>query len=112
MGLDIDASYDEIEKAYADLIDTYSAEPKRKIKLQVAKDKILEDRLRQRLSGGMKGFSQVVDPFDRKEEKPLITIPPALQGVMELPTQETLVKNLAPLPIPKHKSVGLKEGVI
>ena len=31
MGLDLDASYDEIETAYADLLDIYSKDAKRKI---------------------------------------------------------------------------------
>ena len=49
MGLDTDASYDEIESAYESLITQYAGDAKRKIKLSVAKDKILEDRLQQRL---------------------------------------------------------------
>jgi len=91
MGLDVDASYDEIEAVYNDLLESYQKDPKRKIKLQVAKDKILDDRLRQRMSS-KGGFA--VDPFAYKGPKPpLITIPPALQGVMELPDKETAGKN-------------------
>jgi hypothetical protein len=95
MGLDLDATYDEIERSYDELMVDYAKDPKRKIKLQVAKDKILEDRLRQRMSGSS-SFSAVVDPFARKDgPKPLITIPPALQGIMEVPDKEVALKNLA-----------------
>ena len=95
MGLDIDATYEEIERSFDNLLLQYSGEPKKKIQLQVAKDRINDDRLRQRMAGGLKSFSPVVDPFDRPEgPKPLITIPPFLQGVMELPDKETLLKNV------------------
>ena len=47
MGLDLDATYDEIEAAFNDLTAQYAGDAKRKIKLSVAKDKILDDRLRQ-----------------------------------------------------------------
>jgi hypothetical protein len=91
MGLDIDASYDEIEVVFNDLLEQYQKEPKRKIKLQVAKDKILDDRLRVAMSS-KSGFA--ADPFAWKGPKPpRFTIPPALQGVMELPDKETLGKN-------------------
>jgi len=91
MGPDIDASYDEIEVVFNDLLEQYQKEPKRKIKLQVAKDKILDDRLRVAMSS-KSGFA--ADPFAWKGPKPpRFTIPPALQGVMELPDKETLGKN-------------------
>jgi len=94
MGLDLDASYDEIERVFEDLLKQYEGDAKRKIKLQVAKDKILGDRLRQRMSGGS-SFAAVVDPYERKEgPRPLITIPPRLQGIMELPTKDVLLKNV------------------
>ena len=106
MGLDLDATYDEIEKSFDELLATYTGEPKKKIKLQVAKDKILEDRLRQRMAGGLAGFTGVADPFDVPDgPKPLITIPPRLQGIMELSDKETAIKNavvfgiLAALPL-------------
>jgi len=54
LGLDEDATYDEINVAYDALAVKYEGDTKRLIKLQVAKDKILEDRLRQRMSGAMK----------------------------------------------------------
>jgi hypothetical protein len=95
LGLAEDANYDEIEAAFEDLVTKYADDPKRKIKLQVAKDKILEDRLRQRMSGSLKGAAPI-NPFERPEApKPLITIPPFLADVMELPTRAMLLKNAA-----------------
>lgn len=95
MGLDLDATYDEIERAFDDLSASYAGDPKRKIKLAVAKDKILEDRLRQRMSGSLQGFTGVKDPYDIPEgPKPFFKIPPRLQGVMELPDKNLLIKNV------------------
>ena len=93
LGLAEDASYDEIEAAYNELVSKYEGNMKQKIKLQVAKDEIMDDRLRAVTSGRFKGTAPV-NPFERPEgPKPLITIPPALQGFMELPTTEYALKN-------------------
>jgi len=93
MGLAEDATYDEVEAAYEQLAAKYAGETKRLIKLQVAKDKILEERLRQRMSGSLK----VSDVFgeDRfvEQKKPLIVLPPFLDRVMELPSKAELTKN-------------------
>jgi len=95
MGLAEDATYDEINEAYDALAAKYAGETKRLIKLQVAKDKILEDRLRQRMSGSLKA-AVAESPFERRADpRPLITVPPFLQSVMELPTRQELVKNAA-----------------
>merc|ERR1719203_1218045 len=51
LGVTEDANYEEITAAYEDLSTKYAGQTKRLIKLQVAKDKILEERLRQRISG-------------------------------------------------------------
>lgn len=119
MGLDLDATYDEIEAAFNDLTAQYAGDAKRKIKLSVAKDKILDDRLRQRMSGGLQGFTGVKDPFDVPEgPKPLIKIPRQLEGVMELPEKEVLLKNigvflvigLLPLPNPGWVSASVSFG--
>jgi hypothetical protein len=94
LGIGQDATVDEIESAYEELLERYPGDVKRKIDLDVAKDTILEFRLQQRLSGVMKGPAPV-SPFDRKEEKgPLIRIPGFLQGVMELPSKAYLQRNL------------------
>ena len=94
MGLDLDATYDEIESSFDTLLVEYKGDPKKKIKLQVAKDRILEDRLRQRMAGGIAGFTGIKDPFDVPEgPKPFFKIPPRLQGIMELPDKELVTKN-------------------
>jgi len=93
LGLAEDASYDEINVAHDGLADKYKGDVKMTIKLQVAKDKILDDRLRQRMSGALKS-AVAESPFDRKEApEPFIKIPPFLADVMELPTRALLQKN-------------------
>jgi len=93
MGLDLDAKYDDIEVAYEELLSAYADNQKMKIRLAVAKDKVLGHILNARLKGASTA-PKVFDPFDRPSgPKPLITIPPFLQGVMELPDRELLVKN-------------------
>jgi hypothetical protein len=91
LGLGEDATYDEIEAAVGDLTAKYAGDAKMKIKLQVAKDKIMDERLKQRMSGRL---AAPKDPFDVPEPpKPLLSIPPAFQGFMELPTSEYAMKN-------------------
>mmetsp|Transcript_21574 Transcript_21574/g.54762 ORF Transcript_21574/g.54762 Transcript_21574/m.54762 type:complete len:271 (-) Transcript_21574:163-975(-) len=64
-GITEDASYDEILAAYALMCTKAVGNKKELIKLEVAKDRILEDRLRQRVSGKMSGA--VEGNWDRKE---------------------------------------------
>lgn len=92
-GLGEDATYDEINSKYDDLEKRYEGDTKMIIKLQVAKDKIFDDKLRQRMSGAL--GSAVKDPYANlgMDKKPLITIPPFLQEYIELPTRATLVEN-------------------
>jgi len=92
LGVSSDATYDEIESAYNALATKYTGETKRIIKLQVAKDKILEERLRQRMSGQLKA---VRDPFEDTAKKPLIKLPGWLEPYAELPTREDLIRNVA-----------------
>jgi len=94
LGLAEDASYDEINAGHDELAAKYQGDVKMTIKLQVAKDKILDDRLRQRMSGALKG-AVAESPFDRKEApKPFITIPPFLADYMEVPTRALLQTNV------------------
>lgn len=97
LGVTEDAEYDEITRAYEGLCTKYKGETKRLIKLQVAKDKILEDRLRLRMSGAMKSTVSSDDwrvADNRKEaKKPLITLPPFLEDIMMLPSRKLLTKN-------------------
>lgn len=93
LGIAEDANYDEINRAYDELAGKYEGDTKMTIKLQVAKDGIFDHLLRQRMSGALKG-AVAESPFDRKEApKPLISIPPFLADVMELPTRQYLLKN-------------------
>jgi len=99
LGVTEDADYDEINRAYEDLCDKYKGETKRLIKLQVAKDKILDDRLRLRMAGALKSTVSKDDwriADNRKAAKePMIKIPPFLEDVMELPAKQLLLKNAA-----------------
>ena len=72
----------------------YEGNVKRIIKLKVARDKILEDRLRQRMQGTLQANDEVrvaADNFD--EKKPLIKLPRWLERITQLPTQDLLLKN-------------------
>jgi len=93
LGISADATYDEIESAYNTLAAKYAGETKRIIKLQVAKDKILEERLRQRMTGQLR--STVRDPFEDVAKKPFLKLPPWLESYAELPTRQDLLRNLA-----------------
>ena len=98
LGLAEDADYDEINRAYEDLCNKYKGETKRLIKLQVAKDKILEDRLRLRMSGALKSTVSSDDwrvADNRKEAKKSLQdmLPPALQDIVMVPSRKLLVKN-------------------
>jgi len=92
-GLGEDATYDEINGKYDELAARYTDDPKMTIKLQIAKDKIFDDKLRQRMSGSL--GAGVKDPYANigVEKKPLITLPPFLDDIMELPTRSALIEN-------------------
>lgn len=93
LGLSEDATYDEVCAAYEELAAKYTGEKKKVIKLQVAKDKILDFRLKQRMTGSLK----VTEAFGEDrfvEQKQGITLPPFLDRVMELPPKEMLLKNI------------------
>lgn len=100
IGVSEDATYDEVTDAYGELCTKYKGETKRLIRLQAAKDIVLEDRLRQRMAGAYK--SDIADRVgknmdigdNRKEEKePLITLPPWAEQYMELPSKKLLLRN-------------------
>ena len=95
LGLAEDAGYDEINSAHDSLASKYEGDVKMTIKLQVAKDKILDDKLRQRMSGSLKATSFAESPYDRKEApKPLIKVPPFMADYVDLPSRAELQKNL------------------
>lgn len=93
LGLAEDADYDDINAAYDALASKYEGETKRLIKLQVAKDKILDYRLQQRMSGSLKASDVFGEDRYVAEKKPLVTLPPFLESVMVLPSKEELSKN-------------------
>jgi len=93
LGLGEDATYDDIESAYAELAEKYQGDTKMTIKLQVAKDKIFDHLLRLRMSGKLKA-TVAESPFDSPVVKqPLIRIPVFMSDFMELPKKEDLLKN-------------------
>jgi hypothetical protein len=91
-GITEDASYDEIVQAYERLCAKNTSNKKELIKLEVAKDRILEDRLRQRMSGTLdrKAVESTWDRAQRlKKRKPLNEyLPPWLRQFFELPEEK------------------------
>ena len=70
--------------AYETLKAKNAGNTKAVIKLEVAKDRVMDHRLRQRMSGSLKPdrkFGEDLRPKDAK--KPLITLPPFLQDLRE-----------------------------
>lgn len=100
LGVTEDADYDEVTSQYRDLCDKYKGETKRLIKLQVAKDRVLEYRLAQRMAGTYTGATVSASNLDigdnRKEEKkPLIKVPQWAENLVSLPTPFELTRNIA-----------------
>jgi hypothetical protein len=92
LGLPWEATIGEIEAAYDQLLEKYPDDIKRKIDLDVAKDIILEFRMRDRLAGKGK---VMFNPNERPEVKePFFKIPSFLESVMEIPTKSYLRQNL------------------
>ena len=95
LGISEDATYDETTRAYEILADKYKDNPKRKIQIDVAKDRVFEEQLRRRMSGSLKA-AVAESPWDRKPEpKRLITLPRWAEDFAELPTKEYFLKNMA-----------------
>lgn len=88
-GISEDADYDEIVAAYERLCAKNADNKKELIRLEVAKDRILEDRLRRRMSGKLQ--SRVVESnWDRaqrlKPRKPVLDyLPPYLRRFIDVP---------------------------
>ena len=96
LGIGEDESYDGIMAAYETLKAKNAGNTKAVIKLEVAKDRVMDHRLRQRMSGSLKPdrkFGEDLRPKDAK--KPLITLPPFLEEIAELPKRTYLVTNIA-----------------
>ena len=104
LGISEDASYDQIMDAYMELSETYADDTSRLGVLEAAKEKVLDDRLRQRMAGTLK--SEVTDsPWD---EKPVERIPPWVilgeyaQKLFEVPTPKFALKVSNPAPASHH----------
>ena len=97
LGLAEDADYDEINAVYEELEAKYKGDVKRIIKLKVARDKILEDRLRQRMQGTLQANDDVRVASDNfsDEKKPLIKLPRFLERITMFPTKDLMLKNAA-----------------
>jgi len=77
LGLSDDAEYDKIWEAYEALSEKYAADPARVSTIEEAKDKVLDDRLRQRMAGTLGAtYDGMVAVEDRPEEPktPLLEI--------------------------------------
>ena len=96
-GVAEDADYDEINAVYEELEAKYKGDVKRIIKLKVARDKILEDRLRQRMQGTLQANDDVRVASDNfsDEKKPLIKLPRFLERITMFPTKDLMLKNAA-----------------
>ncbi|KAG8461787.1 hypothetical protein KFE25_001405 [Diacronema lutheri] len=91
-GITEDADYDEIVAAYERLCSKNAGDKKELIRLEVAKDRILEDRLRRRMSGALQ--SKVVESsWDRaqrlKKRRPFNEyLPPYVRKFFEKPDEK------------------------
>jgi len=64
LGLPEDATYDKVMDAFMALSETYSDDPERILTLELAKNKVLDERLKQRMSGNLAGA--IASPFDER----------------------------------------------
>lgn len=96
LGVSEDASYEEITSAAHLLEEKYATDIKKKIKITITREKIMELRLKQRVSGNLKvdTWARDMDNAEKKlaKEKNKITFtPPAwTRGVLVLPDQPHL----------------------
>jgi hypothetical protein len=99
LGVSEDATYDEITESYEELCTKYKGETKRLIRLQAAKDIVLEDRLRQRMAGTFKSeISQFnMDIGDNRKVAKLSLqdrLPNWMTDYVELPTKKLTLRNI------------------
>jgi len=71
LGLAEDATYDEVMDAFMSLSETYSDDAERLLTLELAKNKVIDERLKQRMSGSLN--AKVSSPFDAP---PVVRTPP------------------------------------
>jgi len=96
LGLPEDATYDAVMDAFLELSETYSDDPERMLTLELAKNKVLDERLKQRMSGNLAGPSKgraVISPFDERAKvrtPPWVIAKRVLQRIVkpfEVPTR-------------------------
>jgi len=71
LGLPEEATYDAVMDAFMELSEQYRDDPERILTLELAKNKVLDERLKQRMSGNLAGA--IASPFD---ERPKVRTPP------------------------------------
>jgi len=89
LGVPEDATYDEINAAYARLASVHENDKKRSIRLAITKDKIVELRLKQRVGGSLQvgGAARQIElreetkDANARKTKKVFTPPPFLQGL-------------------------------
>jgi len=90
LGLPEDATYDKVMDAFMELSEQYRDDPERILTLELAKNKVLDERLKQRMSGNLAGA--VASPFDERAKvrtSPLVIAKRVLQRTVkpfEVPT--------------------------
>jgi len=68
LGVGESSTYEEVEAAYAALVKVAAGNPKQKVKLEIAKEKIYEDRLQKRISGELEGTVKY-SPFEARKRR-------------------------------------------
>ena len=88
LGVSEDATYEEVEEAVKRLEIKYKSEPKKKMMLEVYRDRIFEDRLRKRVSGEYKPKVKV-SPYEKVvKKKPFFRLPKWAKEVVQLPSKK------------------------
>lgn len=121
LGVTEDANYEEVTGQFQELCSKYKGETKRLIKLQVAKDRVLEYRLAQRMAGTYTGSTNAnnMDIGDNRKEakKPLLRVPPWAEQYISLPKPQELARNIAlfcffsALPLVSRKWISAAGGL-
>ena len=98
LGVTEDATYDEIMDAHIELTESCGGDEACVARFDSAKEKILDDRLRARMSGSLgaaAGVEQVAAAFDRpppKRTMPWVYIPRIARKVFAMPTKKWAIQ--------------------
>lgn len=92
LGVSEDATYEEVEEAVKRLEIKFADEPKKKMMLEVYKDRIFEDRLRRRVAGEYTPKVKV-SPYEKPVvKKKLFVLPRWLKDLVQFPSREYMQK--------------------